>query len=160
MDIVDKETRSRMMAAVKGRNTRYEIAIRKRLFSKGFRYRINVKRLPGRPDIVLSKYKAIIFINGCFWHYHGCNVSRLPKSRTDWWREKLEKNRQRDIKNLKELISTGWRVLIIWECSFRRSGLHKESEFDRICEIASDFIVSDVKFFEIHGPDIGPSFIL
>lgn len=158
MDIVDKETRSRMMAAVKGRNTRYEIAIRKRLFSKGFRYRINSGNLPGRPDIVLPKYRTIIFINGCFWHYHECHLSRLPKSRVEWWREKLEANRQRDTRNIDLLMSESWRVLIIWECSFRHSGLRKESEFDRICEIASDFILSDIEFLEIHAPELQPSY--
>jgi len=147
-----------MMAAVKGRNTRYEIAIRKRLFSKGFRYRIDNRKLPGRPDIVLSKHKAIIFINGCFWHYHECHLSRLPKSRVEWWRDKLELNRQRDTRNLEILISDGWRVLIIWECSFRRPGLRKESEFDRISKVAADFILSDTEFLEIHAPGMEPSF--
>lgn len=157
MDVVNQETRSRMMAAVKGRNTRYELAIRKRLFSKGFRYRINNKKLPGKPDIVMQKHNAAIFINGCFWHYHGCHISNLPKSRTEWWRKKLEGNRQRDIKNLEALLSDGWRVLIIWECSFRRPGLHKESEFDRISDIASGFILSDVEFLEILAPGMESS---
>lgn len=149
MDIVDKETRSRMMSAVKGRNTRYEVAIRKRLFAKGFRYRIDNRKLPGRPDIVLSKYRVIVFVNGCFWHYHECHLSRIPKSHSEWWRVKLEGNRQRDARNLEVLTSAGWRVLVIWECSFRHPGTRKDSEFDRITEIAVKFIHSDLLFLEI-----------
>lgn len=150
MDIVDKETRSRMMAAVKGRNTHFEIAIRKRLFFKGFRYRIDDRKLPGRPDIVLPKHKVIIFVNGCFWHYHKCHLSRIPKSSSEWWREKLEGNRQRDVRNLEALAAAGWRVLVIWECSFRRPGVRREEEFDRISEIASEFIQSDAEYLEIY----------
>ena len=138
-----------MMAAVRGRDTKYEIAIRKRLFSKGFRYRINDRTLPGRPDIVLRKHNAIIFINGCFWHYHDCNLGRIPKSRSEWWREKLEANKQRDYKNHAELASAGWRLLVIWECFFRRPGTNKENGFDRVTGIACDFILSDVKYLEV-----------
>lgn len=143
-----------MMATVKGRNTRYEIAIRKRLFSKGFRYRIDDRKLPGRPDIVLPKHKVIIFVNGCFWHYHECHLSRVPKSRSEWWREKLEGNRLRDVRNLEALDAAGWRVLVIWECSFRRPGVRREEEFDHISEIASNFILTGIGILEITSPEM------
>jgi DNA mismatch endonuclease, patch repair protein len=153
VDIVDKETRSHMMAAVKSRNTRYEIAIRKRLFSKGFRYKIHDRKLPGKPDIVLPKYKVIIFVNGCFWHFHGCHLSKLPKSRSEWWQVKLERNRSRDARTLNTLASGGWRVLIIWECSFRRPGVSKEAGFDQVSEIASNFILGGAELLEIAAPE-------
>jgi len=149
MDIVDSKTRSRMMAAVRGSNTQGEIAIRKRLFFKGFRYRINVKSLPGTPDIVLKKYRVVIMINGCFWHYHGCSLSRLPKSRSEWWTEKLRANRSRDARHIGDLVSAGWRVLIIWECAFRRSGIQINTGFDLVSAIAADFIHSSQGFLEI-----------
>lgn len=138
-----------MMAAVKGKNTRYELAIRKRLFAKGFRYRINDKKLPGKPDIVLPKYRVVIFINGCFWHYHGCRLSGVPKSNTEWWQKKLLETRQRDVKNIAALVSAGWHILIIWECSFRQPGMKQQAEFDRVTEIATNFILSGVGIFEI-----------
>jgi len=140
------------MAAVKGRNTSYEIAIRKRLFARGFRYRIDNRDLPGKPDIVLPKYNVIIFVNGCFWHYHECHLSRIPKSRTEWWKKKLEGNKLRDAGNLEALAADGWRILIIWECSFRRSGVRLEAELDRVCEIASNFILAGSSILEVTSP--------
>lgn len=138
-----------MMAAVKGQNTKYEVAIRKRLFSKGFRYRINSSKLPGRPDMVLPKYKVVIFVNGCFWHYHKCHLSRIPKTRSEWWQAKLEGNRQRDSRNHELLANNGWRILIIWECSFRHPGASQEMEYNRIIEIVADFILSGSSYLEI-----------
>lgn len=146
-----------MMAAVKGRNTKYEVALRKRLFSKGFRYRVNSRKLPGRPDIVLSKHKVVIFVNGCFWHYHKCHLSRIPKTRSEWWQKKLEGNRQRDSKNLELLMNAGWRILIIWECSFRHPGVSRETEYNRIIEIATDFILSDASRLEISFDENKPA---
>lgn len=151
-DIVDARTRSRMMSAVKGKNTRYEIDIRKRLFSMGFRYTLHNSTLPGRPDIVLPRYRVTIQINGCFWHYHGCHLSTLPKSRVEWWRNKLEKNRARDKRTVEALLSLGWRVLVVWECSFRGRAPHRNSELDRVSWMISDFIKSDKLFLELLGP--------
>lgn len=119
-DVHSKETRSYNMSRIKGKNTKPEILVRKFLFSKGFRYRLNVKNLPGKPDIVLPKYKTVIFIHGCFWHGHeGCRYFVVPKTRTEWWLEKITSNIERDAKNYNELKQTGWIVYIIYECKLK-----------------------------------------
>lgn len=112
-----KLTRSEIMGRVKGKNTSIEIAVRKRLHRQGFRYRVNVKDLPGKPDIVLPKYDTIIYVNGCFWHGHSCKRgSRIPIKNRDYWKEKINKNMIRDKKNIKKLESLGWKVITVWEC--------------------------------------------
>lgn len=128
-DSVSPETRSRMMAAVRGKDTGPEMAVRRGLHALGFRYSLHARRLPGRPDIVLPKYKAVIFVEGCFWHGHeGCRLFRLPSSRTDYWREKIDRNRARDHRNRAALEEMGWRHLTVWECALRRSGSLGASE--------------------------------
>jgi DNA mismatch endonuclease (patch repair protein) len=116
-DKVTPEVRSRMMTSIKGKNTKPEMIIRKMLHALGFRYRLYAKDLPGCPDIVLPKYNAVIMVNGCFWHGHDCHLSNMPKSRSEYWEEKINKNRIRDEKNKKQLHELGWRVAIIWECA-------------------------------------------
>ena len=119
-DVHDKVTRSYNMSQIKGKNTKPEILVRKFLFSKGFRYRINDKKLPGKPDIVLQKYKTVIFVNGCFWHGHeNCKYFTLPKTRTEWWKEKIEKTIINDFVKQEELIKMGYKVQIIWECEVK-----------------------------------------
>lgn len=118
-DVHDKATRSRNMAAIKGKDTKPEVWLRKNLFREGFRFRLHRKDLPGKPDIVFPRYNAVIFLHGCFWHGHDCHLFRLPASRTEFWRDKIESNRQRDSKNVKLLSEAGWRVLEIWECSIK-----------------------------------------
>jgi len=119
-DVHDKVTRSYNMSQIKGKNTKPEILVRKFLFSKGFRYRINDKKLPGKPDIVLPKYKTVIFVNGCFWHGHeNCKYFTLPKTRTEWWKEKIEKTKINDFNKQTQLIKKGYKVLIIWECEIK-----------------------------------------
>lgn len=121
-DVHSKEIRSYNMSQIKGKNTKPEIKVRKFLFSKGFRYRINVPKLAGKPDIVLSKYKTVIFINGCFWHGHdNCSKYVVPKTNTDWWLEKIKKNKERDNHKIKLLKEEGWNVLTIWECQLHSS---------------------------------------
>ncbi|MDC4713936.1 DNA mismatch endonuclease Vsr, partial [Acinetobacter baumannii] len=118
IDIVDTSTRSRIMASIKGRDTKPEILIRKLLHKRGFRFRLHVKELPGKPDVVLKKYKAVIFINGCFWHGHkDCHLFKLPATRTDFWEEKINKNQLNDTKTIKLLLDNDWRVCVVWECS-------------------------------------------
>ena len=108
------------MAAIKGKDTKPELIVRKYLFSRGLRFRIQVRKLPGRPDIVLPKYKTVIFVDGCFWHGHeGCKYYRLPKSNIEFWKAKIERNTARDARNEAELRSQGWRVLRVWECDVR-----------------------------------------
>ncbi len=117
-----KETRSYNMSRIRSRNTTLEILVRKFLFSKGLRFRKNDKRYPGHPDILLPKYRTVVFINGCFWHCHeGCPDFVLPKSNQDYWRPKLEKNRNRDKENYDVLRKDGWRVLIVWECELKKN---------------------------------------
>ena len=119
-DVHDKATRSRNMSAIKGKDTKPEVWLRKELFSRGFRYRLHRKDLPGKPDIVLPRFKTVIFVNGCFWHGHeGCRYFKIPSSNTDFWREKLERNKARDQKNYGRLRSEGWRVVTVWECQIK-----------------------------------------
>ncbi len=115
-DIFSQTKRSDIMSKISSKDTKPEILVRKFLFSKGFRYRINVKTLPGKPDIVLPKYKTIIFVNGCFWHGHNCKKGKLPSSNTDFWKEKISNNKSRDAKNSDLLVKHGWKVIIIWQC--------------------------------------------
>ena len=119
-DVHDKVTRSYNMSRIKGTNTKPEMLVRKFLFSKGFRYRINDKKLPGKPDIVLPKYKTVIFVNGCFWHGHeNCKYFTLPKTRTEWWKEKIKKNIENDLNKQTQLRNLEYKVLIIWECEIK-----------------------------------------
>ena len=115
-DIFSSQKRSNIMSKIGGKNTNPEILVRKFLFSQGFRYRINVKTLPGKPDIVLPKYKIVIFVNGCFWHGHNCKKGKLPSSNIDFWKEKISNNKSRDNKNTDLLVKLGWKVIIIWQC--------------------------------------------
>lgn len=120
MDKLTKEQRHRNMAAIHGKNTKPEILVRKFLFSRGFRYRLNHPRLPGHPDIVLKKYRTCIFINGCFWHGHeGCRYYRLPKTNVDFWKNKIEQNKIRDKKEQRQLADMGWHCITVWECQLK-----------------------------------------
>ena len=117
MDKISKEKRSKNMSKIKYHDTSIEIKVRKYLFSQGFRYRKNVKSLPGKPDIVLSKYKTVIFINGCFWHRHpGCKYATTPSSHQEFWQKKFTANVKNDQKNHKLLTESGWNVIVLWEC--------------------------------------------
>ena len=121
MDVHDKETRSYNMSCIKGKNTRPEEIVRKYLFSQGFRYRKNDKRLPGTPDIVLPKYKTVIFVNGCFWHGHdGCRYFVIPKTNTEFWTKKIETNRNRYIRKINDIQILGWNVIVVWECQLKK----------------------------------------
>ncbi len=120
-DTHSKETRSYNMSRIRSKDTKPETMVRKYLFSKGLRFRKNDKRYPGHPDILLPKYKAVVFINGCFWHSHeNCPDFVLPKSNQDYWVPKLEKNRKRDEENYATLRKDGWNVFIIWECELKK----------------------------------------
>lgn len=121
MDVHDKKTRSYNMSQIKGKNTKPEEIVRKYLFSQGFRYRKNDKRLPGTPDIVLPKYKTVIFVNGCFWHGHeGCKYFVWPQNNADFWKTKINTNIWRDKRKSAELKSLGWKVIILWECDIKK----------------------------------------
>jgi DNA mismatch endonuclease, patch repair protein len=119
-DIVDAPTRSRMMSGIRGRNTTPELTVRRFLHGRGFRYRLHVAGLPGRPDIVLPRHRVVIEVRGCFWHRHpGCRFAVMPSSNRDFWAEKLNRNVERDARNRGALVAAGWRVLVIWECETR-----------------------------------------
>ena len=127
-DVKTPEQRSRNMAAIKGKDTKPEMIVRKYLFSRGLRFRVQVRKLPGNPDIVLPKYKTVIFVNGCFWHGHeGCKYFRLPKSNVDFWREKIERNIERDRESMQALFDLGWKVVRVWECELRNKANREET---------------------------------
>ncbi len=123
-DVHDKATRSYNMSRIKGKNTKPEMVVRKFLFANGFRYRLHDTKLPGKPDIVLLKYKTVIFVNGCFWHGHkGCKYFVLPKTRTEWWLQKIKGTMARDRAAEIALNVMGWKVIVIWECQLKKNNL-------------------------------------
>lgn len=122
MDIWSKEKRSLVMSKIGCKNTKPELLLRSLLFRKGFRYRIHQKNLAGKPDIVLKKYNTIIFVHGCFWHYHkDCQAGKIPSSNTKFWKDKLERNVEKDQQNVELLQKDGWKVLEIWECEIENT---------------------------------------
>lgn len=125
VDVVNAVTRSRMMSGIQGKNTKPEISIRQALHARGYRYRLHVKKLPGKPDLVLPKYNAVVFVHGCFWHGHSCRYFKIPKTRTDFWLEKIGKNQARDEFQEATLLGLGWRVLVVWECAVRSMNREK-----------------------------------
>lgn len=120
-DIVDKQTRSRMMAGIRGQDTKPELALRRALHARGFRFRLHAKNVPGRPDLVFPKHKAIVFVHGCFWHRHqGCRYATMPLTRPEFWQAKFEANIARDSAVHSKLLASDWRVATVWECSLRK----------------------------------------
>lgn len=119
MDVHDKKTRSYNMSRIKGKDTKPEEIVRKYLFSQGFRYRKNDPNLPGKPDVVLPKYRTVVFVNGCFWHHHDCRYFKWPSSNADFWQEKINRNVERDKANIEKLLKSGWYVITIWECELK-----------------------------------------
>jgi len=137
MDIWNKEKRSEVMSKILSSNTGPERRVRKILSTLGYRYRLNVKNLPGKPDIVLRKHNSIIFVHGCFWHLHSqCRDGTIPKSRTKYWKDKLLNNKKRDAKNIRELKQKGWKVLRLWECEIEKSP-------DRVIKKIERFLKAD-----------------
>ena len=119
-DVHDKKTRSYNMSRIRAKDTKPELLVRKFLFENGFRYRLHQKKLPGKPDLILKKYNTAIFVNGCFWHGHqGCRYFVIPKTRTEWWKDKIQATAEKDLKNYEELRRQGWKVIVIWECELK-----------------------------------------
>ena len=147
-DIVDVETRSRMMAGIRGKDTKVETAIRKALFARGFRYRLHDPRLPGKPDVVLPRYRAVILVNGCFWHGHNCDLFKMPSTHRDFWRTKIAKSRQNDRKVIEALRSQEWRVLTVWGCAMKG---RKRRPLDKIVQEIETWLRSDSQIAEIKG---------
>lgn len=132
VDKVSKEVRSYNMSRIRSKDTKQEILVRSYLFSKGLRFRKNDKRYPRSPDVVLPKYKTIVFVHGCFWHLHeGCKYAVMPKSNVEFWEEKLYGNRERDKRNKKELEEMGWKVITVWECELKKDKV--EQTLEKLC---------------------------
>lgn len=148
-DIVSPEKRSDMMSGIRGKNTKPEIIVRSLLHRLGYRFRLHRKDLPGRPDIVLPKWRTVIFVNGCYWHGHDdCHLFRPPKTRTEFWTNKIEGNQARDRRNYASLEEAGWTVLVIWECAVSK----KLSLTDEQLEIAiASALVSSQPLIELRG---------
>ena len=135
MDVHSKQVRSYNMSCIKGKGTKPEEMVRKYLFSQGFRYRKNDKKLPGTPDVVLPKYKTVIFVNGCFWHGHeGCKYFVWPKNNAEFWKSKILQNIERDKRDFERLENAGWKVIVVWECSLKKTRRQQSLEYlmDRI----------------------------
>jgi len=142
-DFMTPKQRSKCMSRVRGKNTKPELTLRKRLWAQGFRYRLQ-SNLPGKPDIVLPKYKTVLFVHGCFWHHHeGCPKSKLPDTRTEFWTDKIAANVDRDRRNIAELKHEGWRIAIVWECSLKKR-IAAEDTIEKLL----NWIRSDEMFFE------------
>lgn len=136
-DVLTVEQRQRNMSSIRGKDTKPEMLIRRGLHAHGLRYRLHDRKLPGCPDLVFPKYRTAVFVHGCFWHAHGCALSKLPATRPEFWRKKLEGNVARDQKAVAALQANGWRVLVIWECALRGATRMSESS---VLEQARDFV--------------------
>lgn len=150
MDRLTKEQRHRNMVAIRNKDTKPEILVRKFLFNRGFRYRLNCSRLPGHPDIVMKKYRTVIFVNGCFWHGHdGCKYFVLPKTNIEFWEDKIQRNKERDIRKQKELAVMGWHCITIWECQLKPA--IREQTLESLAYTLNHIYLSDrsVKQYEI-----------
>lgn len=145
VDVVDSATRSRMMSGIRGRNTKPEILIRSLLHRHGFRFRLHVRDLPGKPDIVLPRYHAVVFVHGCFWHGHDCSLFKWPTTRPEFWREKIGRNQTNDERSKEALLENGWRVGIVWECSLRGAG----KNIAGVAQSLADWLRSDAPLIEV-----------
>ena len=151
-DVVTPAVRSRMMAGIRGRDTKPELAIRSALHRQGFRFRLHRRDLPGKPDMVFARYRAVIFVHGCFWHGHDCHLFRWPRTREKFWREKIGSNMQRDRNQIAALLEEGWRIATIWECALKgRSRL----PFEEIVENTASWLKSNRKILELTGDEQG-----
>lgn len=147
-DIVDAATRSRMMSGIRGKNTKPELMFRRALHALGFRYRLHARDLPGIPDLVFPKYRAVLLIHGCFWHGHDCSLFRIPNTRRSFWLDKIQRNRRRDVKVRRMLDVAGWRHLTIWECAIRG---RNRIGFEQALENTSDWLTAGDASAEIRG---------
>ncbi|WP_428669697.1 very short patch repair endonuclease [Reyranella sp.] len=147
-DVVSPMVRSQMMAGIRGKHTKPELQIRSALHSRGFRYRLHSKNLPGRPDIVLPKWQAVIFVHGCFWHGHHCHLYKLPSTRPRFWRNKIEGNKIVDCRASTALAEAGWRIALIWECALKG---RTKLPFDDVMEQCVNWLEGGTRRLEIQG---------
>jgi DNA mismatch endonuclease (patch repair protein) len=148
-DVVDRATRSRMMSGIRGAHTRPERIVRSALHRMGFRFRLHRRDLPGRPDLMLPRYRAVVFVHGCFWHGHDCDLFRLPQTRREFWLAKIGRNQARDAEVRAATLAAGWRHLVIWECAFRGAG--NDAQRDMALRAAT-WLRSDEREGQIRGP--------
>ena len=149
-DVHDEATRSRNMAAIRGADTKPELIIRRGLHACGVRFRLHDRKLPGRPDLVFAKFNAVIFVNGCFWHGHDCSLFKWPKTREEFWRDKIAGNQRRDERSRRALLDAGWRIASVWECALKgRDRLPREDLIDNI----ATWLFSDRKETSLRGDD-------
>lgn len=154
VDTVSQEKRSALMSAVHGKNTLLELHVRKALYAGGSRFRLHRKDLPGRPDIVLSKHRLVVFVHGCFWHGHpGCKRAKLPSTRTDYWTVKITHNRERDRRAIDKLLQQGWRVAVVWGCYLR-----EQTNFDALVAALQKIVVSQSLLIELQSTEFGQPF--
>jgi DNA mismatch endonuclease (patch repair protein) len=151
-DVVTPDVRSRMMSGIRGKNTKSELLLRKALHAKGFRFRIHTD-LPGKPDIVFPKWRAVIFAHGCFWHGHNCHLFKWPKSRSEFWQSKISGNVARDAANIRKLTEMGWRVGVVWECALKGK---TRLDSTRTIELCSGWLKSNRKRLELAGAGNAP----
>jgi len=138
-DVHEPETRSYNMSQISGKDTKPEMMVRKFLHGNGFRYRLHVKDLPGKPDLVLPKYNSVVFVHGCFWHAHeGCKYFKIPKTRTEWWKNKLLGNRERDKKHISQLERLDWNVIVVWGCELKKE--RRSRTLKKIAEKLKNYI--------------------
>ncbi len=137
-----------MMAGIKGKDTKPELILRRGLHAAGFRYRLHVKDLPGKPDLMFPARRAVLFAHGCFWHGHDCPLFVWPKSREDWWRAKIEKNRANDSRAVESLAAAGWRVGVVWECALKGGS---RRSLESVIEACAVWLESDAPHFELRG---------
>ena len=153
-DTVSPEVRSRMMAGIRGSNTKPELAVRSALHRRGFRFRLHRRDLPGKPDLVFPRHKAVILVHGCFWHGHDCHLFKWPKTREDFWREKIASNAARDRRQLEKLKEAGWRVATVWECALKgRARLPIET----VADACAAWLVSDELEMGLSGDETRPA---
>lgn len=150
-DVVDPKTRSRMMSRIKGKNTKPEILIRSGLHRLGYRYRLHDKNLAGKPDMVFPRYRAVIFVHGCFWHGHDCHLFKWPSTRSEWWREKIERNRSRDAEVNASLRVKGWRQACVWECAIKGKGRY---DIDSVIGKLANWLETGTGELEIKGKSV------
>lgn len=143
VDVHSPDRRSANMRAIRNKDTDPEMQLRRLLFARGFRFRLHVRSLPGSPDIVLPKYQVAIFVHGCFWHGHDCHLFKVPATRTEFWMQKIQSNRDRDLRDVPKLLAAGWRVLTIWECSLK--GKQRRATTDVIDEVETWILKPDTE---------------
>lgn len=148
-DVLTPDQRKRNMSRIRGRNTKPEMIIRRGLHAQGLRYRLNTPKLPGRPDIIFSRHRAVIFVHGCFWHGHNCPMFKVPETRRQFWVDKITSNRNRDARVTSSLLQMGWRIATIWECSIR--GPHKLCDQDILATIQTFLASKSTTLADISG---------